>query len=188
MNETLRIKDWSQLYENHRTRTLQSMSWVPVPNTMDGDGYTELMDHPNGAAHLGAWLAILQIASKCDPRGTLVRDGSKPHTAYTLARISRIQPAVFEEAIPRLLGVHWLELAKPNLLTLEQSSREALPSFDFEAFFEAAYARHPKKGNRNIAAQYLTEVLLRDVQPEQLEKMHLAWCESDAWTKGGAGL
>jgi hypothetical protein len=35
---------------------------------MDGDGYTELVDHDDGAAHLGAWCAIVQIASKCDPR------------------------------------------------------------------------------------------------------------------------
>jgi hypothetical protein len=53
-----RVKDWSKIYENNRTRELKRMDWVPIPNKMDGDGFTELVDHPNGAAHLGAWLAL----------------------------------------------------------------------------------------------------------------------------------
>ena len=48
------IRDWEKLYENHRTRTLKRMEYVCIPNRMDGDGFTELLDHPNGAAHFGA--------------------------------------------------------------------------------------------------------------------------------------
>jgi hypothetical protein len=114
-DRTLRVADWGRLYENNRTRELKRMDWVPIPNRMDGDGYTELVDHPAGAAHLGAWLAILQIASRCDPRGTLLRDASKPHTPQSLARISRLPAAVFEEAVSRLLDIGWLELEAPNL-------------------------------------------------------------------------
>ena len=33
--------------------------------------------------------------------------------------------------------------------------------------------------------QYLSELLLREVQPEELERMHVQWCESDAWKHGG---
>ena len=63
--EVLRVKDWNLLFENNRTRGLKHLDWVPMPNKMDSDGYTELVDHPNGAAHLGAWFAIVQIASRC---------------------------------------------------------------------------------------------------------------------------
>ena len=59
------------------------------------------------------------------------------------------------------------------------------PGFDCEIFFERSYARHPKKGRRNIAMQYLSELLFREVQPEELERMHVKWCESDAWKHGG---
>ena len=57
-----RIRDWYQLFENNCTREVKRMDWVPVPNRMDGAGYTALVDHPNGAAHLGAWLAMIEAA------------------------------------------------------------------------------------------------------------------------------
>ena len=105
-----RIKNWDDHFENNRTRDLKSMSWVPMPNKMDGDGYTELVDHPDGAAHFGAWVAIVEVASKCDPRGTLLREGARPHNPASLARISRLKKEVFEQAIPRLVQIGWLEV------------------------------------------------------------------------------
>ena len=51
----LRIKDWSEHFENNRTRELKSLTFVCIPNKLDGDGYTELIDHPNGISHYGAW-------------------------------------------------------------------------------------------------------------------------------------
>ena len=46
---TYRIRDWQRHFENNRTRELKVMAWVPVPNKMDGDGYTELVTHPSSA-------------------------------------------------------------------------------------------------------------------------------------------
>ncbi len=60
----LRIRDWSKLYENNRTRELKRLDWVPVPNRLDGDGYTELLDHPDGGLHYAAWIVMVQIASR----------------------------------------------------------------------------------------------------------------------------
>lgn len=69
------IVNWDGFYENHRTREMPRMDWVPLPNKMDGDGYTELVcDHENGPAHYAAWVAMLLMASRCTPRGYLVRD------------------------------------------------------------------------------------------------------------------
>ena len=112
--EVFRVKGWNLLFENNRTRGLKHLDWVPMPNKMDGDGYTELVDHPNGAAHLGAWLAIVQIASRCHIRGALTRDNGRPHTAESLARISRIPVVIFEEALPRLLRIGWLEITQES--------------------------------------------------------------------------
>lgn len=108
-----RIRDWAQHFENNRTRELKHLEWVPVPNRHDGDGFTELMDHPDAMSHYGAWHLILQVASKCDPRGTLLRDGAggvkTPHTARSLARITRGDESVFTAAIERLLTIGWIE-------------------------------------------------------------------------------
>lgn len=110
--KVLRVVDWARYYENNRTKELKQMAWVPVPTKQDGDGYCTLVNHQAGAAHLGAWLAILQIAAKCEPRGTLLRDSRRgvAHTPQSLATISRLPAGLFQEVIPRLLDeTGWLE-------------------------------------------------------------------------------
>lgn len=109
-DQFLRVRDWDAIYENNRSRGYKRLNWVPIPNRMDGDGYTELVDHPGGAAHLGVWVAMVQVASRCEPRGVLMRDGGRPHDAASLARVTRLPAGIFDEAIPRLLGsIGWLE-------------------------------------------------------------------------------
>ncbi len=104
-----RVCGWSEIYENNRTRELKRLQWVPLPNKQDGDGYTEMVARSNAAAAFGAWVALVQVASKCDPRGTLVRDNGKPHDAASLARISRLPEKDFKAMIPVALSVGWLE-------------------------------------------------------------------------------
>ncbi len=77
---------------------------------MDGDGYTELLDHPDGAAHYGAWIALLLIAAKCKPRGTLARSDGSPHNPATLRRLSGVSPAVYSAALARLVKIGWIEV------------------------------------------------------------------------------
>ena len=109
-----RVRNWDRHFENNRTRELKRLEWVPVPNKHDGDGFTDLLDHKNGMAHYGAWHLILQVASKCDPRGTLLRDGADgvktPHTASTLARITRGEEKAIKDAMDRLVSIGWLEI------------------------------------------------------------------------------
>lgn len=119
-----RVVGWNEHFENNRTRELKRMDWVPVPNKHDGDGFTELLSHPNGMAHYGAWHLILQVASKCTPRGTLVRDVTipqdgagecrVPHDSFSLSRITHGDQKVFLEAISRLLTIGWLEICEES--------------------------------------------------------------------------
>jgi len=115
MNMTLQVRDWDQHYENNRTRGMKHTAWVPVPNKQDNEGYVQLVSHEDGAAHLGAWLALLQIASRCDVRGTLLRKDGRPHTAASLALISRLPAAVFDAVIPRLVDIGWIEILKAEI-------------------------------------------------------------------------
>lgn len=109
MPHVLQITNWNRYFENNRTREMKRMDWVPMPVKHDGDGYTELVTHADGAAHFGAWCAIVEVAAKCDPRGTLLRDGARPHNSDSLSRLTRLPGSVFEVAIERLLGIGWLE-------------------------------------------------------------------------------
>ncbi len=104
-----KVRDWLKHFENNRTRELKELRFIILPNKQDGDGYTELLNHPNGAAHYGAWCAIVQVASKCEPRGTLLRDGARPHDSASLSRLTRISKTVFDEALSRLLLIGWLD-------------------------------------------------------------------------------
>jgi len=105
----IEIVDWDEHYENNRTRVLKYMTWVPMPVGHDGDGYTLLLDHPNGAAHFGAWCALVQVAAKCRPRGTLVRHSGGDHDSGSLSRITRIPEAIWDEVLPRLATIGWIK-------------------------------------------------------------------------------
>lgn len=113
MKVTYRIKNWNENYENNRTREWKSMQWVPIPIKLDGSGYSTLIEHKNGAAHFGIWLAILEVAAKCEERGTLTRGAGMPHDATSLSRVTRIPQKLISEAISRLLSpdIGWLEVS-----------------------------------------------------------------------------
>ena len=118
-----RIKDWDVHFENNRSREMKELRFIILPNKHDGDGYTELIGHPNGAAHYGAWVAIVQVASRgnhpagrcgipagcCECRGMLLRDGAKPHSPDSLSRITRLPAEIFSAVIPRLIEIGWIE-------------------------------------------------------------------------------
>ncbi len=194
----MRVKDWAKYYENNRTRELKTLTWVPIPNRHDGDGYTELVDHPNGAAHLGAWLAILQVASRCDVRGTLLRDGARPYDSLSLARITRIPLAIFEEAIPRLMSIHWLEYietkAEPTQpVTSIPQDDAAIPHEDATSPHEGALngmegngmegkgksGRFTPPSLTDVRA-YMTELELPPIEAEKF----IAHYESNGWRVG----
>jgi hypothetical protein len=112
-----RVKDWAKHFEKAQSKVPKVLSWVPVPNKHDGDGYTELIEHEHGALHYGAWMLLVQVASKCTPRGVLARDGGKPHDCESLGRQVRIAPRIFKEAIPRFLKIGWLEEVDDSALS-----------------------------------------------------------------------
>lgn len=129
-----RIRNWSTLYENNRTRELKRMDWVPIPNKMDGAGYTRLVDHPNGAAHFGAWVALVEIASRSEVRGTLVRDGVAL-SCEDLGRISHLGAALFTEALPRFVdSIKWLEIVE---IASEPQTSAVIPQDDAEECLRA---------------------------------------------------
>lgn len=94
-----RIIDWNRHFENNRSRTVENLRWVCVPNRHDGEGYSLLMEQDDAAELFSAWVLILQVASKCHSRGTLVRDDGTPLTAKSLAMKTRGNQSWFEKAL-----------------------------------------------------------------------------------------
>jgi hypothetical protein len=121
----LRIRNWEKIFENAASKKLVRLAWVAVPNKTDGEGYTALVDHPNAAAHLGAWYAIVEAASKQEPRGNL--PGGIPQDiggiCRSLGRMSRLPGGIFQEVIPRLIEIGWLEWIQQDTSTLADSPK-----------------------------------------------------------------
>jgi hypothetical protein len=111
----LRVRNWSELFENNRSRELTRTNWFPVPNDLSAGGYLELVSHADGAAHLGVWLGLLMVASRAKPRGLLVREDGRLHTPDSLALVTRLSEPVISNAIDRLLQIGLLEISGNKL-------------------------------------------------------------------------
>jgi hypothetical protein len=106
-----RIKDWDGRYENNRSRTVKDLAWVAIPNRHDGEGYSMVMAHPKAAEIFTAWILMLQVASRCQPRGSLLRDNGSPHTPQSLALKTRAKVEWFVIAFEVLASdeIRWIE-------------------------------------------------------------------------------
>lgn len=105
-----RVKNWKKIYENNRSRELKEIDWVVIPNDLSGDGYTMIIERPNGAAIYGAWCAFIILASRCIPRGVLVRKNGLPHDAESISRLTRMDKGLIQQMIAIVTDeLHWVE-------------------------------------------------------------------------------
>lgn len=154
---------------------------------MDGDGYNFLVDHPDGASHFGAWIAIVEIAAKQTPRGTIPQGIGG--ICQTLSRISHIPGRIFQDALPRLVDLGWIEEVQDNQqptamvaesadvvadvgrkvaahnITLqditEQTPKTVRELSDIGAAADRMYAIHPKKKDMVLVPDALTRAVER---------------------------
>lgn len=106
-----KISKWNETYENNRSRTVKDLSWVAIPNRHDGENFSSIMAHKDGAVIFSAFVLMVQVASRCQQRGTLMRDNGKPHTPATLATKTRAPEKWFVLAIEYLIKeTDWIEV------------------------------------------------------------------------------
>lgn len=91
-----RINDWDKHYENSRSRQVKATHWVPIPNAFDGHMITDLIEQ-GGDKCYAAFVATILVASRCNPRGTLILSSGKPHTSRSLHRITGISEKAFDQ-------------------------------------------------------------------------------------------
>lgn len=83
---SIRIKNWESVFESAESRRHKTLAWVAVPTRMTGRGFRRVVNHPEGARILGAWLMIVEVAATCPKRGTL----SSADGAFTTEDLSLI--------------------------------------------------------------------------------------------------
>jgi hypothetical protein len=92
------IKDWDQHFEQSQSRRVLRLSWVGIPNRHDGKSFRRLMLREDGPAIYGAWILLVQVASKCPRRGIL-EDGDGPLDEDDLAIKTGAPSSLFETAL-----------------------------------------------------------------------------------------
>ena len=110
MADVYRIKDW-KLFESAQSRRCKELKWIAVTNKHDGSSFRRLMAHKDGLTIFGAWILILQVASRCVPRVTLLND-DKPLTAEDLHFKTGAPEKDFAKAFEVLSSppIEWLEI------------------------------------------------------------------------------
>lgn len=107
------IRDWDQHFEvaqSKRSKRPERTQWVPIPNKHDGKSFRRLMKMKNGPALYGAWVLIVQVASKCQVRGTLC-DGDGPLTAADIADKTLVDEKIIQAALDACSSkaIGWIE-------------------------------------------------------------------------------
>ncbi len=119
--------NWNHRHENNRSRELKTTAWVAIPNRLAADSYLAMTDRLNGAAVLGAWTAIILLASNCVQRGLLVRDNGTPHDLNSIARATRLNPSIIDEAIEIAVELGLMETVSLQLVAAIPHEGAAIP-------------------------------------------------------------
>ena len=111
--KAIKIVNWDKHYENSQSRRYVKTQWIPIPNKHDGEGYCRLWtENENPAEIFSAWILILQVASKCNTRGLLVKDNGTPHDSMSLSLKTRAPKCIFDSALEFLQTIGWIEMVK----------------------------------------------------------------------------
>lgn len=105
-----RIKDWSRRYETNETRKLKSLSWVKLNNKMDGLSFRLLAKRKDAPSVFCAWVLMLELASKSDPRGELTHNGI-PLSPGEMGEITGFPGDIFKTALEFLSDpkIGWID-------------------------------------------------------------------------------
>jgi hypothetical protein len=113
-----KIRNWNALFENNRSRQVDKLTWVSIPNRHDGENFSNIVQHPEGAMIFSGFILMVEVASKCNPRGTLIKTDGTPHTPPSLSLKTRAPQKWFDSAI-KFLETHtdWLDVEELTNMT-----------------------------------------------------------------------
>ncbi len=116
MSNIYRVVDWEERYEIAQSRRSKNHSWVAIPNTHSGSGYSVVAQHPKAAELFCAFILIVEVASTTEKRGILVSKGGQPITAKNLAFRTHYPVEIFELAFKELVKpeIGWLSMREKS--------------------------------------------------------------------------
>jgi hypothetical protein len=132
---------WADKYEVSQSRSIDKLSWVPVPINRNSNGYLEMMEKENGIALYGSWLAIIQVVAECDLRGSWIKSNYQAHSIRSLSIATRVDKELIEEVINLAIVVGWIE-------EIEMPTNEVISSFELIRDFRKLKKTERKEYNK----------------------------------------
>lgn len=123
---TYRIPNWDARFEKAQTRKAPDAVWVAIPNSMDSADYCAIIAE-GGPTLYAVWVIVLMIASRrvsvpgaapdkdgkrqrvSTRDGSLLKGDGSPHTAESIALISRFPRDMIENGLARFWRMGLLE-------------------------------------------------------------------------------
>jgi hypothetical protein len=105
------VRDWSAHFESSGTKKYRRLYSVTIPNKHEGKGYSRLTRLDEPLALFGAFILIVELASKAPARGYLC-DEDGPWTPEEMAELTRMPEVPFVRALSELTTerIDWLEI------------------------------------------------------------------------------
>jgi hypothetical protein len=116
-NKIIMIVDWDEHFEKAQTRKkITKHSWVPLPNKHDGLGLKRMLREENGLEIFAIWVLLIQVASKCEIRGTLADKNGEGYSCDDIALKVGCKTDAVERAIPFLVSINWVSVSIGSVL------------------------------------------------------------------------
>ncbi len=106
--EIYAIADWKARFENSRSREVKALTWHQMPVLLADPVYATIVSSEGGAAIFGAFVALVQVAAQGSPRGAITFPNGKPHTASSLALLTRMPLELIENTLRVATELGWL--------------------------------------------------------------------------------
>lgn len=129
--ETYAVADWKSRFENSRSREVKSLTWHQMPVLLADPIFAQIVTEDGGAAIFGAFVSLVQVAAQGNPRGTITLPNGKPHTAKSLALLTRMPVELIETTLRVTSELGWLlslPEAADEVPTSCRSSADVLPT------------------------------------------------------------
>lgn len=166
---TFQIHDWNKNFENNRSRTIEQLDWVAVPNKQHGMGLSRILAEPDGAAIYGIWHLIVGTCSqqKLPREGWLTDDGTKNGDSFTSDDLA-LKIRRPEKEIARALEVltshriGWIDVIDSSHVdaTLRHADAAELP-LDGTSGRKGVYARANERTNERTKTDAQRDAALR---------------------------
>lgn len=110
MADLYRIRDFPETFLTDKTRGRRGrLKFLQLPVKLDDLDYIEIAQSKGGAATLGVWLALLELAGTLDQRdGSFKRKDGRPMSTAEIAAVTRISHSSVKPAVAELVRVGWL--------------------------------------------------------------------------------